>query len=294
MRICFIGTVELSAVLFRHLLEKDAELAGLITSEDNSQNTDYADLCALAEANDIPVLKTANVNSANTLQWVDSRQADVIFCFGWSRLLKSEILNLTRLGVIGFHPAELPMNRGRHPLIWALALGLPHTASTFFFMEEGADSGNILSQVIVPIHYEDDARSLYDRIAETAVEQLDVFLPQLAIGNYVSRPQNHDIATHWRKRGTPDGRIDFRMPARGIYNLVRALAHPYAGAHFRFSGADIKVWAVKEVPDLLLHLEPGKVYYEDDKVVRVKCGADSVDIPKEVFAEAPETGSYLQ
>ena len=31
------------------------------------------------------------------------------------------------LGVIGYHPAELPKNRGRHPLIWALVLGLKKT-----------------------------------------------------------------------------------------------------------------------------------------------------------------------
>ena len=294
MKICFIGTVEFSAVVFRHLLDKGVELAGLITSEDSSLNADYADLGAVAEANDIPVLKTKNVNSPETLRWIDNRDADVIFCFGWSRLLKTEILNLTRLGVVGFHPAELPMNRGRHPLIWALALGLQHTASTFFFMDEGADSGDLLSQEIVPINYEDDARSLYDRVVETAIGQVDCFLPGLESGNYIRRPQNHGMATHWRKRGYPDGQIDFRMPARGIHNLVRALTHPYVGAHLKFAGQDVKVWSVKEVPDMLDHVEPGKVYYADDQVVRVKCGIDSVDISKSLFEEVPETGSYLQ
>ena len=37
------------------------------------------------------------------------------------------------MGVLGFHPSELPKNRGRHPLIWALALGLKKSASTFFY-----------------------------------------------------------------------------------------------------------------------------------------------------------------
>ena len=26
------------------------------------------------------------------------------------------------MGVLGYHPTKLPKNRGRHPLIWALAL----------------------------------------------------------------------------------------------------------------------------------------------------------------------------
>jgi methionyl-tRNA formyltransferase len=63
------------------------------------------------------------------------------FCLGWSNLLKAEILKAAPLGVIGFHPAALPANRGRHPLIWALGLGLDETATTFFFMDKGADRG---------------------------------------------------------------------------------------------------------------------------------------------------------
>lgn len=30
----------------------------------------------------------------------------------------------SRIGIIGYHPTKLPNNRGRHPLIWTLLLGL--------------------------------------------------------------------------------------------------------------------------------------------------------------------------
>jgi len=63
-----------------------------------------------------------------------------------SSLLKKELLSLPPNGVLGYHPAKLPQNRGRHPLIWSLVLGLEESASTFYFMDEGADSGDILSQ----------------------------------------------------------------------------------------------------------------------------------------------------
>ena len=50
------------------------------------------------------------------------------------------------MGILGYHPSLLPFNRGRHPIIWALALGLKETGSTFFFMDENADTGDIVSQ----------------------------------------------------------------------------------------------------------------------------------------------------
>ena len=63
-----------------------------------------------------------------------------------------------------FSPGLTPQNRGRHPIIWTLALGLCETGSTFFFMDEGADSGDILSQKKITILPEDNAGSLYQKL----------------------------------------------------------------------------------------------------------------------------------
>ena len=58
------------------------------------------------------------------------------------------------MGVVGYHPAKLPQNRGRHPIIWSLALGLKHSASTFFFIQNGVDNGDIISQHPFEIKYD--------------------------------------------------------------------------------------------------------------------------------------------
>ena len=77
-------------------------------------------------------------------------------------------------GVIGYHPAALPHNRGRHPIIWALARGLTQTASTFFLMDEGADTGAIVDQEPVPIGAHDDAGRLYARLQDMAIHKVEV------------------------------------------------------------------------------------------------------------------------
>ena len=99
-------------------------------------------------------------------------------------IIKKEILDLPKVGVIGYHPALLPKNRGRHPLIWPIVLGLNQTGSTFFFMDEGADSGDILSQKEVLIDSQTYAKDLYLKIIEVAKEQVRTFLPQLIENNY--------------------------------------------------------------------------------------------------------------
>ena len=81
-------------------------------------------------------------------------------------------------------------------------------------MEEGADDGDILSQEIVLISFEDDAESLYKRLTSVALTQLEDFHLKLKQNSYKRVQQNHSRANLWRKRGKADGKIDFRRDCR--------------------------------------------------------------------------------
>lgn len=179
MRIVFIGTVEFSKKALKKLIELDANIVGVCTKKKSNFNSDFVDLKPLCKKNNIPVNLVKDINSKENYNWIKSLNPDIIFCFGWSSLIKKKILNLPPMGVLGFHPTKLPQNRGRHPIIWSLALGLKKSASTFFFMDEGADSGKILSQKNFEILDSDDAQSLYDKFVNIALLQIENFLPQL-------------------------------------------------------------------------------------------------------------------
>lgn len=265
----------------------------MCTLQGSTFNADYADLSPLCREHGIPLMFVDDINAPTPLAWIRERAPDVIFCFGWSRLLKEELLSAAPLGVVGFHPAALPANRGRHPLIWALALGLEQTASTFFFMNAGADTGDILSQRALMIDPGDDARALYDKVSACALEQITQFVPQLADGSFTRQPQNHAKANIWRKRGVADGKIDWRMSAHSIHNLVRALAKPYVGANFVVDGKDIKVWKSMVLGDFPPNVEPGKVLGMRDGSPIVKCGQDALLLLVTEPAFCPTEGSYL-
>ena len=294
MRVVFIGAVQFSAKCLEVILSSNAQVVGVCTLKESKFNADHQDLSPIAKVFDIPCLYVEDINSDTSLKWIKEREPDVVFCFGWSRLLKNEILGIAPLGVIGFHPAALPANRGRHPLIWALFLGLEKTASTFFFMDEGADSGDILSQVEITIDSAEDANSLYQKVTQTALSQINDFIPLLENKSYRRTVQDNTKANYWRKRGIKDGEIDWRMSANSICNLVRALTKPYIGAHFTKNGEEIKVWKVEVLKvEKNQNIEPGKVLTIRSSKPVVKCGEDSVillDI--EIKCELIE-GDYL-
>lgn len=279
MKVIVIGTVEFSLAMLETIHSQNVELVGVITGQNSGINDDYCDLSIFCEENAIACHKTSNINGGETLAWVNSKSADVIFCLGWSWLIKKELLNVTPLGIIGYHPTELPKNRGRHPLIWALIMGLNKTASSFFFMDEGTDDGDILSQELILISDDDDASSLYKKMKEVANEQIKDILFDLKTGNFSRKKQDHSLANVWRKRGKKDGEVDWRMSARSIYNLIRALSHPYAGAHFVYKDKEYKVWS-SEIVDIehIDNLEPGKVIAIENGHLTVKCGEGCITL----------------
>ena len=67
-------------------------------------------------------------------------------------------IKYSKLGFIGYHPANLPENKGRHPIIWAIALGLSKTASSFFIMNKFADQGAIIDKKPIYIDKKDNAK----------------------------------------------------------------------------------------------------------------------------------------
>lgn len=277
-KILFIGCVESSYKLLSELIIHHKNVVGVITKEESKFNSDFCDITPLCKENDIPFHYVQNVNDEDSLEFIKLLSPDICFCFGWSQLLKEELIGLFPDGAVGFHPAALPNNRGRHPLIWALALGLEETASTFFMINVGADEGDIVSQRKVSISYEDDARTLYDKVMDTAIEQEIELVDALESGHQVRVSQKPEVGNSWRKRGKSDGQIDWRMPSRGIYNLVRSLTKPYVGAHFVFRDIEYKVWKVEEVDTQEFeNIEPGKVLaVHDNGTVDVKAGIGGI------------------
>ena len=293
MKIVFIGAVTFSEKTLEKLIALKADISGVCTLKKSSFNADHVDLTQLCMKHNIPVRYTTDINSDENISWIKTLVPDVIFCFGWSRLLKTDLLNLAPLGVLGYHPAALPANRGRHPLIWALILGLNETASTFFFMDDSADSGDIVSQYPIKISENDNAGTLYKRIVETALQQIDEFLPTLQSGDCKRIKQDHSKANTWRKRDKNDGKIDWRMSAMTIHNLVRGLTKPYIGAHIEYKNEIIKVWETKVIRGGEKNIEPGKVILVGNNGIVVKTGENSIRLIKTEPVLDIGLGSYL-
>ncbi len=253
MRILFIGTVRFSRHCLKEILDRGSNVVAVFTMSPEKAlfNTDYEDLEPLAAEKGIPVFRVERLNDPENVQRIRSLAPDVIFVFGFSQIISREILDIPPLGCVGTHPALLPKNRGRHPLIWTLIEDLSEGGLTFFFLDEGADSGDIVWQSRFPVTDEDDAGTLYEKIMELATRGIGEILSLLERGELKGTPQDHSRATYWPKRSEEDGEINWSGSARTVWNLVRALTRPYVGAHTFCGASRLTVWrasAVSESP----------------------------------------------
>jgi methionyl-tRNA formyltransferase len=294
MKILFIGSVEFSEIILKKVLSLNYEVISIITKEKSKFNSDFKDLSYLAKEYNIDYKYVKNINHENYIKYIKEKSPDLILCFGWSQLLKKEILDIPKIGVIGYHPALLPKNKGRHPIIWALVLGLEKTGSTFFFMNENADDGEIISQEVVEIKYEDNARTLYDKLKKISLNQIENILNNIE-NNKIKEIKNNNFDENvWRKRSKKDGEIDWRMDSYNIYNLVRGLTHPYPGAHFIYEDKDYKVWEVEEYQYNKDNIEPGKIIdiLKAGEII-VKTGDNAIKINNPKYGDNFKVGDYL-
>tara|TARA_A100001011_G_scaffold16199_2_gene16822 strand:- start:18680 stop:19564 length:885 start_codon:yes stop_codon:yes gene_type:complete len=278
MKVFFIGSVRFSEKILKTLIDLNAEIVGISSIKNSKLNSDFTNLGNIALKNKIPINFDDNINSKKSLKFIRSKNPDVIFCMGLSKLIKRELLEIPKVGVVGYHPSLLPRNRGRHPLIWALVLGLRQTGSTFFFMDEGADSGPIISQEKVQIKKSDTANSLYKKIEITASKQLKKFFPILKNNKLKPLKQNNKSASYWRKRSNKDGMINWNMSSEVIYNLVRALSKPYPGATFIYKDRLIKLWKCKIISYKNCNIEPGKVLNTKNNQILVKTSNGAISL----------------
>jgi len=155
---------------------------------------------------------------------------------------------------------------------WVLIHGERETGVTLHYMVAKADAGDIVAQRRVPIADADTAHTLYGKLTSAAAELMREVYPQLVAGTAPRRPQDHSQASTFGGRKPADGVIDWRRSAREIYNLVRAVAHPYPGAFAHWRGQPLWIWEARVDGEAGTGPAPGTVL-RIDEAVTVQTGA---------------------
>lgn len=148
-----------------------------------------------AKSHGIPIWDIKTPNSKKFLKELKKLNPDVIINQSQS-IIKKELLEIPKIGVINRHNALLPKNRGRLTPFWVLYKQETETGVSIHFVEEGIDSGEIIVQKRFNISSKDTFNSIVKKNYEIAPKAMLEAIKILEKGNYQLIPNDDKKATY--------------------------------------------------------------------------------------------------
>jgi methionyl-tRNA formyltransferase len=233
-KIVFMGTPQFAVPGLRALHQNGHEIALVVTQPDRPKGrgraiTPSAVKQAALEL-DFPIIQPGSIKSPEFAQHIQSLQPDFHIVIAYGKILPESVLALPRMGTINIHASLLPKLRGAAPIQWAVINGETETGVCSMLMDKGLDTGDILLCEREPIHPEDTAGALHDRLSVKGAEVLIETLNSYTEKTIQPQPQNHDLATYAPMLTKDDGLINWNKPARELECFVRGVT-PWPGAY---------------------------------------------------------------
>ena len=262
---------DVGARCLRVLRAHGVDVPLVVTHLDDPAETHWFERVAdVADDLGLPWIAPADPNAADVVARVAALAPDFLFSFYYRRMLGPALLALPRRGALNLHGSLLPRYRGRAPVNWAVLLGERVTGATLHEMVAKPDAGDIIGQQAVPILPDDTAREVFDKVTVAAEIVLDAALPGLIAGTAPRRAQDLAQGSYFAGRKPEDGRIDWRLDATAIHNLVRAVAPPYPGALTTIAAAPARVLSTRIARDAVPPGPPA-LFVRDDALY-ADCG----------------------
>jgi methionyl-tRNA formyltransferase len=187
----------------------------------------------------LPVIAPPTINADEPMAELDASGAAAVCVAAFGQILRAPLL--ASRPCINVHYSLLPAYRGAAPVERAIMDGRTETGVTIMQMDEGLDTGPMISAETVAIGPEDDAGALLARLGEVGGRLLVEAVDALEAGTFEPTPQPDEGMSIAPKVTDVDRPLDPALPADALANRVRALS-PHIGATLDIDGERFKVW----------------------------------------------------
>lgn len=277
MRILFMGTPDIAAASLAAILEAGHQVCGVFTRQDKpvgrKQVLTAPPVKVLAESKGIPVYQPRTLRDEAVQADIRALAPELIVVVAYGRILPPEVLEVPPLGCINLHVSLLPKYRGAAPVQWAVINGDAETGVSIMYLDEGLDTGDILTVAPVAIGPEETSGELFDRVTAVGARVLCETLPRIAAGTLTPTPQDHAAATMAPMLTKELAQFRWEESAAHIHNWVRGM-NPWPAAWFVTGGGrkvkvlECRVAAQSGAPGQVLALKP----------LTVACGEGAVQL----------------
>lgn len=274
MKVVYMGTPDFAVGPLKALVEAGYEVTAVVTQPDKpkgrSKELIAPPVKAYALSQGLTVLQPEKIKTEEAVAELAKYEADLFVVAAFGQILSREILTMPKYGCINIHASLLPKYRGAAPIQWSIIDGEKETGVTIMQMDEGLDTGDILTQKIVPISDEDTGESLFDKLCEAGSELLLETIPQIEAGSLTPVKQDASRSTYAKMLSKELGNIDFEKSAKEIWYLVRGL-NSWPSAYTYYNRKTMKIWKAEPVAENS-DLPAGTLVRKDKESIYVQTG----------------------
>ncbi|WP_105173018.1 methionyl-tRNA formyltransferase [Pseudoalteromonas sp. T1lg24] len=269
LKIVFAGTPDFAAQHLDALIKSHHDVIAVYSQPDRpagrGKKLKASEVKQLALTHDIPVYQPENFKSDDAKQQLADLNADIMVVVAYGLLLPKAVLETPKLGCINVHGSILPRWRGAAPIQRAIWAGDAETGVTIMQMDEGLDTGDMISIATCPIEAADTSASLYSKLAELGPTALIDTLATIADGTATPEKQNDELANYAKKLSKEEANIDWHMPAQQIERNIRAF-NPWPICFTQMQGNTVKIYAAELVENTG---NPGEILAADKTGITV-------------------------
>jgi methionyl-tRNA formyltransferase len=280
MRIGFAGTPVFAATALEAILAAGFPVELVLTQPDRPRGRgmklEPGPVKALALARGLPLVQPASLKPEREHAPIVATRLDVLVVAAYGLIVPAALLSWPAHGCLNIHASLLPRWRGAAPIERAILSGDRETGISIMRIDEGLDTGPVLSQHRLPIEPRETSGSLRDKLAALGAKAIVETLGRLAGGDPIhARAQDASKACYAAKIRPDEAAIDWRADAPSIDRMVRAF-DPAPGAQTRIDGAALKIW--RAAPLSGRFGAPGRIVRADASGIVVACGEGALVI----------------
>jgi methionyl-tRNA formyltransferase len=278
LRVVFAGTPDFAAKHLAALLQSEHEIVGVYSQPDRpagrGKKLKASEVKQRALEHNLPVFQPENFKSQQDKDQLAELNADIMVVVAYGLLLPKDVLDTPKLGCINVHGSILPRWRGAAPIQRAIWAGDKQTGVTIMQMDEGLDTGDMISIATCDIESTDTSASLYCKLADLGPIALIDTLADIANGKAFAKKQDDALANYAKKLSKDEANIDWQMPAEQIERNIRAF-NPWPICFTQLQGNTVKIHSAEVVA---MSGQAGTVLAVDKTGITVATGSNALKI----------------
>jgi methionyl-tRNA formyltransferase len=280
-KVIFAGTPEFASIALSAIIAAGYDVVAVYTQPDRpagrGKKIQFSDVKQVAIEHQIPVEQPLNFKQDNSLEQLQSYQADVMVVAAYGIILPQAVLDSFEFGCINIHGSLLPRWRGAAPIQRAICAGDKQTGITIMQMDKGLDTGNMLLKSAIDIADTDTGSTLHDKLALLGASLCVDALGQLSQLIEASQVQDDNQANYAHKLSKQEAEIDWAQDAIEIARAIRAY-NSWPVSYTSLNDKVIKVWSAEVINTEERHQNPGVIIESTKHSVTVACKQGAINI----------------